>query len=167
MKAKSRFSSCLTWAISASTVLGALIGDCLAQDDIQIRFGRDIRPLLSDRCFLCHGPDRAMQKAGLRLDSFDEATADRDGEAAIVPGDPNASLLYQRIISTNSRKRMPPAKSGKHQLEPEEIERIRLWIESGAEYEDHWAFTQLTRPEIPSVDQPEGGVNEVDYFILD
>ena len=110
------------------------------QDEIQIQFGRDIRPLLSDRCFLCHGPDRAMQKADLRLDSFAAATALRDGEAAIVPGDAEASLLFQRISSENPRKRMPPAKSGKHQLAPEEIERIRIWIDSGADYEDHWAI---------------------------
>ena len=150
----------------ATALFGSASIECVAQEEIEIHFGRDIRPLLSDRCFLCHGPDRAMQKADLRLDSFEGATTDRDGQFAIVPGDPEASLLYQRIASENPRKLMPPPKSGKHALAPEEIERIRVWIESGAAYEEHWAFDPLSQPEVPDVEDVGWCHNAIDRFVL-
>ncbi|MCH2161783.1 MAG: PSD1 and planctomycete cytochrome C domain-containing protein [Phycisphaerales bacterium] len=153
----------LGWAGLAANILAAPL---FGNDDLDIRYGRDIRPLLADRCFLCHGPDRAQRMADLRLDGFEFATELRDGHAAIVPGDPEASLLWQRISSDNPRKMMPPADSGKHALEPEELERIRLWIESGAEYEPHWAFSALNKPEIPGVSNPESCRNEIDRFVV-
>jgi hypothetical protein len=83
-------------------------------DGEPIRFGRDVRPILSDRCFLCHGPDRAKQQAGLRLDSFEAATAARPHGAAIVPGDPAASLAVRRLLTRDPDAVMPPPDSGKH-----------------------------------------------------
>ena len=86
----------------------------------EIRYGRDIRPILSDRCFQCHGPDRAKQQAGLRLDSFEAATAARPDGAAIVPGSPERSVLLARIHETDPDVVMPPPDSGKCALSDEE-----------------------------------------------
>ncbi|MEC9157393.1 MAG: PSD1 and planctomycete cytochrome C domain-containing protein [Planctomycetota bacterium] len=130
------------------------------------RYGRDIRPILSDRCFLCHGPDRETQRAGLRLDTRAEAVADRDGFAAIVPGDPEASLLYQRITSTDPDDQMPPPESGKHSLTPDQVRLVRTWIEQGAVYESHWAFEAPVRPRTPEVSDPEWCTNDIDAFLL-
>ena len=81
-------------------------------DPNEVLFGRDVRPILSDRCYLCHGPDRANQQAGLRLDSFESATAQGKNGAAIVPGDSNASLMFHRIRSKDPNFQMPPQESG-------------------------------------------------------
>jgi hypothetical protein len=115
-----------------------------------IRFGRDVRPILSDRCFLCHGPDRAKRQAGLRLDLRDEAIARRDGRAAIVPGDPEASEIVRRMVATDPDVLMPPPDSGKHALSPHELETVRNWIAAGAAYEPHWAFVAPVRHEPPA-----------------
>ena len=131
----------------------------------EVRYGRDIRPILSDRCFLCHGPDRAMRKADLRLDSFEEATRDLDGVAAIVPGDPDASLLVELISHHDPDERMPPEESGKRSLAPEQVEMIRRWIESGAEYEEHWAFKAPESPDVPVVSGDDWSRNDIDRFI--
>jgi len=144
----------------SSTLVSGLLLTCwlssgalLAQDATvanSIRYGRDIRPLLSDRCFRCHGPDANERAADLRLDSRAFATQERDGRAAIVPGDPEKSLLIQRIEHHDPDERMPPAESNKPPLGSEQIERIRQWIREGAQYEDHWAFTVPVRPAVPS-----------------
>ena len=135
-------------------------------DPVVIRYGRDIRPILSDRCFLCHGPDRETQAVGLRLDNRAEAIADRDGMAAIVPGDPDASLLIERITESDPADLMPPPDSGKHALTADEVDLIRNWIKQGAVYEKHWAFERPTRPNPPEVSDPEWGANELDSFVL-
>ena len=102
-------------------------------------FNRDILPILSNNCFACHGPDPAARKASLRLDARDTAIAPRARTgAAIVPGDPDASLLVQRIRATGD-DRMPPPESHRS-LEPEEIERIERWIADGAPWNAHWSF---------------------------
>ncbi len=126
-----------------------------------VRFGRDIRPILSDRCFLCHGPDRAKQQAGLRLDSFADAIAPREHGQAIVPFDAASSLLMQRVQSADLSKAMPPSDSGKHALSTQERELFRAWIDEGAAYESHWAFT------LPVKATPQGVAetsNEIDAF---
>ena len=132
-----------------------------------IRFGRDIRPLLSDRCFQCHGPDADAREARLRLDSFEDATARRKrGRFAIIPGDPDGSLLWQRISTTDPLDQMPPPEHGKPPLTPEEQALIRAWIESGAAYEPHWAFAPLEQPTPPAKDSRTAGA-AIDAFILD
>jgi hypothetical protein len=113
-------------------------------------YGRDVRPILSDRCFLCHGPDRATREAGLRLDVRDEAVATREGVAAIVPGDPDASEIVARMTTTDPDTRMPPPDSGKHAISPAELAIVRDWIAAGAEYKPHWAFVAPTRHEAPA-----------------
>ena len=101
-----------------------------------LRYNRDIRPILSDKCFHCHGPDGAKRKADLRLDEREGATK----EGAIVPGDPAKSEAIVRVLSTDPDEHMPPAKSKLEGLTPAEIETLKRWIAEGAEYEPHWAF---------------------------
>ena len=132
-----------------------------------VQYGRDIRPILSDRCFHCHGPDDEARQASLRLDSFESATKSQARRQAIVPGDAENSLLWQRIASTNPDLRMPPPDSGKHRLDEHEIELIRQWIDSGAIYEAHWAFEPLVKPPVPEGSEDTWCRNEIDHFILE
>ncbi len=129
------------------TLLSVLAPPNLAEEPVD--YGRDIRPLLSDRCFRCHGPDENERKAKLRLDRSDDALAERRRGAAIVPGNRSASQLYLRTTSDSSRRRMPPRSSGKS-LTSDEIELLGRWIDEGAEYRDHWAFEPPSRPPLPA-----------------
>ncbi|MCB9878627.1 MAG: PSD1 domain-containing protein [Planctomycetes bacterium] len=130
----------------------------------EIRYGRDVRPILSDRCFRCHGPDERTREAHLRLDQRDAATAARDDGAAIVPGDPAASLLLARVVSHDPDEQMPPPDSGKPALDREQVELLRRWIAQGATYESHWAFTPPERPPLPAA-AGEGAGHPVDAFL--
>ena len=130
-----------------------------------VRYGRDIRPLLSDRCFSCHGTDPESRAADLRLDSHLEATRDLgDGYRAIVPGDPEASMLLDRISSGDPHEQMPPPEANKPLLSAEEIEAIRAWIASGAEYEPHWAF-QKPEESNPPQTGADWSRNEIDRYV--
>lgn len=132
-----------------------------------VLYGRDVRPILSDRCFHCHGTDPGHRKAGLRLDRVEDATAARKSGAAIVPGDPSASLLWQRITARDPDMVMPPPESGRHALTPEEQRTLRAWIEQGATYEPHWSFTPPVRPPVPRPSDPHGWCRtDVDRFVL-
>jgi hypothetical protein len=157
----------MTNACGSLPLLLALMGAAVVplHADDAIRYGRDIRPILSDRCFLCHGPDREQQQAGLRLDSYADATIKRRNGFALVPGDVDASLLWQRIDAHDPDAVMPPLDSGKPQLSDHEKNLIRRWIEDGAVYEDHWAFEPLTAPQPPTVDDPWVR-NDIDRFVL-
>ena len=126
-----------------------------------VSFTRDVLPILSDKCFACHGPDATSRKADLRLD---DATSARD-TGAIVPGKPEESELLKRVLSTNANTHMPPAKSGK-KLTPQETELLRAWVASGARYEKHWAFVPVARPAIPAVRNQGWVRNPVDFFVL-
>ena len=135
--------------------------DATAEDAID--FNRDVRPILSNNCFACHGPDDAQRKAGLRLDKRDDALARLDsGLHAIVPSDPEQSVLLRRVTSDDADFRMPP--SG--QLTPREIETLSAWVAQDADYATHWAYVKPERPPLPEVpsDWPE---NAVDVFVLD
>ena len=136
------------------------------EEPAAVRYGRDIRPLLSDRCFSCHGTDPETRAADLRLDSFDDATRDLgDGYRAIVPGDPDASLLLERISAVDPHEQMPPPEANKPALSPEEIEAVRAWIAAGAEYEDHWAFEAPRNTRAPDLED-DWCRNDIDRFIL-
>ncbi|MEQ1825558.1 MAG: PSD1 and planctomycete cytochrome C domain-containing protein [Pirellula sp.] len=113
-------------------------------DDLQ--FGRDVLPILSDRCFHCHGPDESHRQADLRLDIRDEAISKRNGSAAIVPNAPHASELVARITSTDPDTQMPPAKSHRKALSRREIEILKQWIDDGAKWGRHWSFEKPVRP---------------------
>ena len=136
-----------------------------AADDREIDFARDIRPILSDACIRCHGPDEASREADLRLDRPEDALRDRGGYAAIVPGAPDESELYLRLTEEVDDFRMPPPESGKA-LTTDQIELIRRWIEDGARWSGHWAFRAPTRPEPPPVADASWGRNPIDRFIL-
>ncbi len=131
-----------------------------------IHYGRDVRPILSDRCFLCHGPDPNARKAGLRLDSFAEATRVREDGTPIVAGDAQKSLVWQRISSSDPDELMPPTDSNKHALDAKQRETIRTWIDSGAQYDSHWAFTPPVQPPLPAVTDTAWSANAVDRFIF-
>ena len=142
----------------------AMPGLCIAAS---VEFGSDVQPLLSDRCFACHGPDAAQRQAGLRLDLRENAVVPgMSGRVPIEPGDPASSELIQRVASTDPARRMPPSYSGHAPLEAEEVEILRLWIEGGAEYSTHWAFVPPERPELPDVSQPGWLRQPLDSFVL-
>jgi hypothetical protein len=131
----------------------------------RVEFNRDIRPLLSDKCFACHGPDASHRKADLRLDTEDGAKADRGGYRAVVPGKPADSELIARITSPEKSQRMPPAKSGKT-LSPGEIDLIRRWIGQGAPYQPHWSYLPPRRPTVPAVTNAAWPRGPIDRFLL-
>ena len=132
-----------------------------------IDFNRDIRPILSDRCFACHGPDAAVavNQGGFRLDQFDTATAPASsGKHPIVPGDANASELIRRATSDKPNLVMPPPAS-KLTLTANEIDLLRRWIDQGAPYEGHWAYAPPSKPARPAIDNEDWARNAIDYFI--
>ena len=110
-----------------------------------VEFNRDIRPILSDNCFFCHGPDKNKRKADLRLDTADGLHGKSGEPGTVAPGKPGDSELFRRITSSDPEQKMPSAESGKT-LSPREIALIKKWIEQGAKYEGHWAFLPLKRP---------------------
>ncbi len=128
-----------------------------------VDFNRDVRPILSDACFACHGPEEGSRQGNLRLDTTESVFGDRDGYRIIVPGNSAASRLYQRISA--KERRMPPASSGRT-LTPKEIELIRDWIDQGAKWQSHWAFDPLKRPATPEVKDRNWPKNPIDYFTL-
>ena len=134
-----------------------------AQD---VQFNRDIRPLLSDRCFYCHGPDEKNRKAGLRLDTFEGATKDRGGYRAITPGKPDESELLRRVTSHDKNEVMPPLSAKKTAITPDEAALLRRWIEQGAKYQGHWAFQPLATTPPPAVKNTKWIRNDIDRFIL-
>lgn len=129
----------------------------------EIDFDQDIRPLLSDACFQCHGPDENSREADLRLDVRESLFADRE-IATVVPGSPDESELFQRITSDDPETRMPPPDSGK-ELTEKDKDRIRQWIAGGAEWETHWAFVTPIKPTPPNVDGATV-YNDIDRFII-
>src|SRR5262245_41944637 len=129
-------------------------------------FQREIRPLLTDKCFACHGRDAEHREGGLRLDEREAALAGGDsGEKTIVPGQPAKSELVRRIFASDPDERMPPAKS-KKELTAAEKELLQRWIADGAEYKSHWAFTPPVRPAVPAVKNAAWPKNDLDRFIL-
>lgn len=128
-----------------------------------VDYGHDIRPLLADRCFACHGPDEAAREAELRLDQRDSVLLDRGGYAVIVPGDPDASELLLRVSDADDP--MPPAKHG-DPLKPREIELLRDWVTQGAAYATHWAYTPPTEASAPTVSDASWSRTGVDPFVL-
>ncbi|QDT81396.1 Planctomycete cytochrome C [Gimesia maris] len=134
--------------------------------DQPLDFATDIRPLLSDACFSCHGPDPEHREADLRLDLKETVFAQHNGQALIVPGKPADSLLYQRMTASDESERMPPVDSGK-KLSQSDLVKIRKWIEDGAPWASHWAFQTPVKPELPEVRQPELIQNPIDVFVLE
>ncbi len=149
----------------ALALCGFLIPSSLAAADIQ--FNRDIRPILSNECFACHGPDAARRVTKLRFDLESAALADLgNGRHAIVPGDPARSELIRRITAPQDAARMPPAFAKKERLAPAQIELIRQWIAQGAKWEPFWSFAAPRLPALPPVTAAGWVRNPIDRFIL-
>ncbi|MBL8850673.1 MAG: PSD1 domain-containing protein, partial [Planctomycetaceae bacterium] len=141
-----------------AALLLAAAGAGIATADEPVDFNRDVRPILSDKCFACHGPDAAHREADLRLDVGENAIA----VSAIVPGNPAESSLVQRITSVDDAERMPPADSGKD-LTPAEIDTLTRWIAEGAKYAPHWAYVKPQRVEPPRTQHATR--NWIDAFV--
>src|SRR6185503_8855354 len=151
---------------SLISILAAILAACwsAASAAERVDFTREIRPLLAGNCFVCHGPDEAQRKAGLRLDTRDGATAERKGRRPVVPGDPSKSELVRRIRAEDD-DRMPPAKSGKR-LTPEQVKLVERWIAEGAPYARHWAYSTPVRAPLPAVRDAAWPRHAIDRFIL-
>ncbi len=150
----------------------ALLAGCPALLSVaaeeRIDFNRDIRPLISNHCVACHGPDAEERKADLRLDTLEGATADLGGYAALVPGKPDESELLLRILSEDDGEVMPPPKKGKR-FTPEQADLIRRWIAQGGKYDRHWSYAPPVKPEVPPVADAANAawpLNEIDRFLL-
>lgn len=146
-------------------LLGAGLGG-LQATAASVDFDAEIRPVLSQNCFKCHGPDAAARKSGLRLDQRSEAIKPgKSGRTPIVPGQPDQSELIARIGSADSRRHMPPPASNL-KLSPDEATRLRRWVAEGAPYAPHWAYQAPVRPPLPPVKNSSWARNPVDRFIL-
>jgi hypothetical protein len=146
--------------------LCAIMMASLARADDKIDFDRDVRSILSSRCFQCHGPDDQARKAGLRLDKHDSAIKElKSGDIAIVPGKPQQSELLARIVSTDEEDMMPPPKSGAR-LTAQQTKILRRWIEQGAAYTLHWSYINPARSAPPAVQEKLWPQNDMDRFVL-
>jgi mono/diheme cytochrome c family protein len=150
-------------------LLAAVTAGCLgpaARAADGIDFQRDIRPILADNCLKCHGPDAEARKGGLRLDTREHALkGGRSGQPAVVPGKPDDGELVRRINSDDPTELMPPPKSGK-KLTPRQVELLRRWVATGADYRQHWAFVPPARPPVPAVKNTAWVRNPIDAFVL-
>jgi len=137
--------------------------------DRPVDFTRDIRPILSNNCFYCHGPDEQERKggeSGLRFDTAEGIAADLgDGKKVVVPGQPDKSVLMQRVLATNPDELMPPPSSGK-KLTAHEQELLSTWIKEGGKYAAHWSYVKPVRPTPPNVKDASWPRNEIDQFLL-
>ncbi|MCP4189789.1 MAG: DUF1553 domain-containing protein [Planctomycetaceae bacterium] len=148
-----------TWGV---ILLGWLVGiPVLAEENTQPNFNRDIRPLLADRCFSCHGPDAESREADLRLDDRQAAE-----ESGIFAADAGESELWQRITSEDDDYRMPPPDSNKPRLNSEQLARVKNWLQTGAEYDIHWSLMPPHRPALPAVQAVDWCANPIDRFVL-
>lgn len=136
----------------------------LARAEDTISFSRQIRPLLSDHCFQCHGPDSVTREADLRFDRRESVLGERDGTPVVVPGQPGVSELIARIRTSDPDLMMPPEDSG-HSLTDREVELISQWVQQGAQWEEHWAWIPPRRPVPPRIPGDEWSRNAVDRFV--
>ncbi|TSD67302.1 DUF1553 domain-containing protein [Inquilinus sp. KBS0705] len=159
---------CVLYSLSAChrSVSGA-DGEEEVPDKISYNF--NVRPILSDKCYKCHGPDAGHREADLRLDipeSAYKALKDNPTAHALVPGDPMMSEVYRRISTKDTSEQMPPISSNLKSLNPYEVEIIKKWIKQGAKYEKHWAFAAPKPQPVPQVDNKEWPKNPIDNFVL-
>lgn len=161
-----RLSGRLLAAVCLATALETTIPQVAsASDSEKLQFNRDIRPILSNSCFQCHGPDSAKREAGLRLDQREAAVAQTtSGVKPIVPGDHAASEIISRILSDDPDLKMPPPESGKT-VTPEQLATLKRWVSEGAEYEAHWSFLPIQRPAVPAVKNDSRVRTPIDQFL--
>jgi mono/diheme cytochrome c family protein len=147
------------------SLVGALPAAAQDSSAPTVDFQRQVRPILADNCFQCHGPDESTRQVRLRLDTEEGAFAERPNGHPVVAGDPDASLVLQRITHADTRLRMPPAQTNKT-LSDEQIEVLRRWIDEGAAWDQHWAFKPIERPEAPAVAAADWARAPLDRFVL-
>ena len=150
-------------AVLVLTPFASLGGETPAPAARQVSFLREVRPILAQHCFQCHGPDEAARKGKLRLDLKDHALAPRNGKPAVAAGDPDGSHVWRRV-TTDTDKRMPP--EGSTTLTQKEVATLRAWIEQGAKWEEHWSLVAPTRPAIPAVSNKAWVRDPLDAFVL-
>jgi hypothetical protein len=153
------------WVLALAASAAGVVSAADAPLPKVIEFNRDIRPILSDNCFACHGPDKNKRTADLRLDTEGDAFADRGGHQAIAAGKPDNSELIRRVTADNAKVRMPPAKFGKT-LTPRQISLLRLWIEQGAKWQKHWSLIPPEAAPQPQVMHKEWPRDPIDYCVL-
>jgi len=148
-------------------LLSAALGLSATGDaaDAPLSFNRDVRPILADACFHCHGPDAGTRKADLRLDTEQSFFGEGGNDPVVIPGKPEASPLYDRLITDNPDDIMPPPDSHK-ELKPEQIEIIRRWITDGAKWQPHWSFVKPEKTALPEVSKKDRVANPIDHFIF-
>ncbi len=164
----SRFSVLAAIAVSAGAAMAALPAPpapSAVDPDLEVDFQRDVRPILADNCFACHGPDEESRQLGLRLDTRAGATEARRRGAAVVPGDVAKSLLIQRIEHSDPRRRMPPEAANKT-VSASELDTLKRWIEVGAPWDEHWSFQPIRSPELPEVARSSWVRQPLDRFVL-
>ncbi len=155
-----RFSTASLLLLTLTT--GFVFGQSPASE--KISFNRDIRPILSDKCFQCHGPDESAREIDLRFDIQESAFADLGGHRAIVPGDAGASEMVVRILEEDEDLRMPPEESKKH-LTSDEIELLKRWIDEGAKWSEFWAYVPATKHPIPNIERLPNSANWIDKMV--
>jgi hypothetical protein len=159
-----RISAPIIRGIASVVAVAFLAGDAPGAE--KLRFNRDIRPILTEKCFACHGPAAKRDDGEIRLDLRDELLQpDSEGRAVLVPGKPEESELVRRILAADDSLRMPPTQT-KKPLTDEEKQRLVRWVREGAEYEPHWAFVSPGRPPLPDVKRTDWPRNEIDRFVL-
>lgn len=151
--------------IAAVVCHAVLVRQAINAAEYEINFNRDVRPILSDKCFQCHGPDEAARKAELRLDDESTVKSARDGIVIVSPGDPTRSELIRRITSDDESEVMPPPESKKPLTEIEK-QTLQQWIADGAKWSQHWAYEAPVKHEIPTVKQTDWPRNWIDHFVL-
>ncbi len=157
---------CFSMVFRKLAPLGMLLFALSQVSADEISFNRDIKSLLSENCFACHGPDKEKVAGGFRLDQRESAIQEADsGEKPIVPHDGDASEVMVRLETEDESLRMPPPESGKS-LTPSQIKKIRQWIDQGAPYDQHWAFVAPVRPAVPGTNDPTAQ-NAIDHFVFD
>src|SRR5579863_8066108 len=161
-----RVYTMVRWRVYAGTMraivrVGMLLAFFSCTAAAEVRFNRDIRPIMAETCFRCHGPDKSSRMAGMRLDIREEALKPlKDGLTPIVPGDPDKSAIIQRVFAAGART-MPPANIHK-ELTQAQKDTIRQWVAEGAKYEGHWAYQPVQRSQPPEI---AGAANPIDAFI--
>jgi mono/diheme cytochrome c family protein len=162
---RSRFSFLGRLVLAAAAIVTTIATARADEKERPVDFTRDVRPVLAENCFHCHGPDEAERQADLRLDVWDGIADALGANAVITRTKPDESELIARITTDDPDMRMPPADSGKT-LTPEQIETLRKWVAQGAEIRPHWSFVAPQRPPLPEVKNKAWGKNPIDAFVL-
>src|SRR4051812_45692461 len=147
-------------------LMAAVVCPVAAAQSATVEFNRDIRPIFSDKCYTCHGPDESKRKSKLRLDMEAVAKSDLGGHFALVPGDVARSELIERVTSRDLGRRMPPQYAGASRLTDREIDLLTRWVAQGASWQKHWSFIPPRRPPLPAVHDSHWAKNEIDHFVL-